>query len=475
MADNSRVLAVRRPVRRAAHMPFRSLAVLYRQLSMVLLSILGAIIVYSFVSLEDSGNSARAMWFMTGAAGLVIIWFLKQFLRRDWLEPPIVYACIFWVFHFGLLFPASISLTVLDTINPWTRVWIDQTDTILALLAALLFLASFATGVLLFYRNNEASVKRTDSSKSPELVGVGWALIGIGWLLVLTAVINLGWRIFLSEYQSFYSVHNSFSWPIVMMATGFMLQIAGGREKQAVLRSLLFLFAPVIIPVMLSGARTAPLFSTAAILSLLTMRGLRLPLKLLIPAIILLLIATATVKDIRQQGLENLINQGAGIEAQDPLSGLTELGGSLRPVSASFDYMRSRGDFFYGETYLFPLTRQVERFTGMRGTVLTDERFIAARVNQLYGSIGYSTVAEAYVNFGVLGITLFAFAWGSLLGWLAGWASTPYRLAILSVLLIPMFVNVRNSFIYVPAWIFLGLLPIVGARVLRTLYTKRIT
>lgn len=446
----------------------RSRAVLYRQLSISLLLIFGAIIIYSFVSFENSGNSARVIWFMTGAVGLLIIWFLKQFLQRDWLEPPIMYAFIFWVFHFGLLFPASISLTILDTINPWTRVWIDQLDTVLALLAALLFLASFAIGALLFYRDNQASAKLADSGKAPELIRVGWALIGISLLLVLAAVINLGWRIFFGGYQSFFVVHNSFSWPIIIMATGFMLQIVGGREKQAILRSLLFLFVPIIIPVLLGGARTAPLFSTAAILSMLSMRGFRLPLKLLIPAIILLLIVIATVKDVRQQGVENLINQGSGITTQDPLSGLAELGGSLRPVSASLDYIRNRGDYFYGETYLFPLTRQIERFTSTRGTVLTDERFIAARVNQLYGSIGFSTVAEAYVNFGVLGIILFAFAWGAILGWLTGWATTPYRLAFLGVLLIPMFINVRNSFIYVPAWIFLGLLTIFVAHLLRT-------
>ncbi len=446
----------------------RSRAVLYRQLSIALLLIFGAITIYSFVSFENSGNSARVMWFMTGAVGLLIIWFLKQFLQRDWLEPPVMYAFIFWVFHFGLLFPASISLTVLDTVNPWTRVWIDQPDTVLALLAALLFLASFAVGVLLFCRDNQASGKPDDSDKAPELIRVGWGLIGIGLLLVFVAVINLGWRIFLGGYQSFYTVHNSFSWPIIIMATGFMLQIAGGREKQAVLRSVLFLFLPVLIPVLIGGARTAPLFSSAAILSLLSMRGFRLPLKLLIPATVLLLIVSATVKDFRQQGVENLINQGAGIAAQDPLSGLAELGGSLRPVSASLDYIRNRGGFFYGETYIFPLTRQIERFTGTRGTVLTDERFIAARVNQLYGSIGFSTVAEAYVNLGMLGVALFAFGWGSLLGWLTGWATTPYRLAFLGALLIPMFINVRNSFIYVPAWIFLGLLAVFVARLLRT-------
>jgi oligosaccharide repeat unit polymerase len=472
LTENIEQLPMRKTTYRAFYKSSRSRANLYKRLSIVLLAILGAVTASSFFSIETNESLMRVIWFMTGATGLLIIWLLKQTMQLDWLMPPVVYAFIFWAFHFGLLFPASISLSVLDTMNPWTKAWIDQPDTISALLAALLFLISFAVGVLLFYRDNQAMAKLTDSDKSPELIRVGWALIGIGLLFILAAVINLGWRIFLGGYQSFYSVHNFFSWPIIIMATGFIIQIAGGQERQAILRSLLFLFTPVIVPVLIGGARTAPLFSMAAILSMLGMRGFRLPLKLLIPATVLLLIITATVKDIRQQGMENLFNQGTGIEAQDPLSGLTELGGSLRPVSASLDYIRKRGDFFYGETYIFPLTRQIERFTGTRGTVLTDERFIAARVNQLYGSIGFSTAAEAYVNFGILGIILFAFGWGAILGWLTGWATTPYRLALLAVLLIPMFINVRNSFIYVPTWIVLGLLPLTVAYLLRNSIRK---
>lgn len=410
----------------------------------------------------------RIIWFATGAVSLFLIWLLKYLLKLDWLNPVLIYAVVFWVFHFGLLFPASISPEVLSTLAPWARTWIDQPETRLALVAAVLFLTSYMLGILSAYRQKPFLLDTPiEDGNAPGLIAVGWMLIGLSILMVLIAIVDLGWRILLRSYSDFYVVHNSFSWPIVIMATGIMLQIAGGRDTSAILKTLGFLFVPLIIPVTIAGARTAPLFSSIAIVSVSTLRGFRIPLRILVPGVLLLLLLIATVKDVRQQGVEAIVSQSRQIEVQDPLAGLAELGGSLRPVSASIDFIRGRGALFYGETYVFPLTRQLERFSGTRGTVLTDERFIAATINRLYGSIGYSTVAEAYVNFGAIGVALFAFVWGVCLGWLTSHAKTPYRIAVLAVILIPMLINVRNSFIYVPAWVFFGLMAIALARAIR--------
>jgi hypothetical protein len=478
MTENLRECRVRTPGRASLHLPSRDRYGLYRRLSVVLLMIVITVVIFGYFNFDDEGSFARFIWFITGAGGLFITWLMKQILKLDWLAPPIVYALVFWVFHFGLLFPASISLNILDTIDPWTRAWIYQSDTLRALFAALLFLASFSVGTLLLYKDIPTLLRHSKEDKSPELVAMGWVLIGMSILLVLIAIINFSWRVFLASYQEFFVIHNSFSWAIVIMATGIMLQIAGGRENKSVLKSLVFLFLPLIIPVMIAGSRTAPVFTSVAIMSVLSLRGLRIPLKVLIPGVVLVLILMATVKDVRQQGITAVIEQSIQVETQDPLSGLTELGFSLRPVTASIDYIRNRGEFFYGQTYYFPFIRQVQRFTGLREASITDERFIGNTITRIYGAsggggLGFSVVAEAYVNGGMLAIVLFGFGWGMLLSGLTVRATTPYRLAVLAAIMIPMLINVRNSFIYVPAWIFLGALTIVAARVLRKQYRRK--
>jgi hypothetical protein len=99
--------------------------------------------------------------------------------------------------------------------------------------------------------------------------------------------------------------------------------------------------------------------------------------------------------------------------------------------------------------------------------VTTDPRFIGEFMNRQYGSIGFSTVAEAYANGGSAGVVLFAIAWGALLGWLERFGGTAYGRALLGVVLLPMLFNVRNSFIFVPAWVGTGLAVVAVAYVLR--------
>lgn len=436
---------------------------LYKQLTTIFLLIVIFVIIITLPGYDHTEPPAEAIWFSTGFISLVIIWLIKQVFDLDWLNPLVVYAIVFWVFHFGLLFPASISSRIFEASPLLYLSWIDSLDTEKALLVSLLFLASFALGIMLFSKPDLTGHDKVQENESPELIKMGWFLIGLSFLLIVWAFFNIGWRIFLLRYRDFLIISTSFSWPIIIMATGIMLQLAGGRQIRAVLKTIAFLFIPIIFPVMLAGVRTAPLFTSAAILSVLSLRGLRIPLKLLIPSVFLLLTLIAFIKDVRQQGWESVLIQGEQIETQDPLVGLGEMGSSLAPVAASFDYIRTRGGFFYGETYLFPFIRQFERFAGTPSSLATDERFIAEHVTKRYAAFGFSTVAEAYVNGSVYGVFIFAFMWGAFLSWLTHKAVTSFRLAFLSIVLIPMFINVRNSFIYVPAWIFLGMCTIFVA------------
>jgi hypothetical protein len=105
---------------------------------------------------------------------------------------------------------------------------------------------------------------------------------------------------------------------------------------------------------------------------------------------------------------------------------------------------------------------------------LYDKRLIATQVDLAYGSIGYSTVAEAYANGGVVGVVLFALLLGAVLGGFESRWRGPYGQAALAVFLIPVMINIRNSFIFVPAWITMGMLPILLARILRKRQLRRL-
>jgi hypothetical protein len=66
-----------------------------------------------------------------------------------------------------------------------------------------------------------------------------------------------------------------------------------------------------------------------------------------------------------------------------------------------------------------------------------------------FGGLGFSAVAEPYLNFGVLGVAGYFFLLGATLGWLdRALTRGPSRrfLAITAVVFMPLLVTVRNDF-----------------------------
>jgi hypothetical protein len=244
--------------------------------------------------------------------------------------------------------------------------------------------------------------------------------------------------------------------------------LASGAAVRHV-RWALALFVVAAVPVFLVGGRSAPMFVTVALVVTAVQRGLVLRLRWLGVAALVLLGAIAVVRVSRERGPETIVDAAAESGPTAPVTGLAELGGSLAPVWAVIDSEQRWGrQYSWGETYLFPLWRIWARFAGAeRGDPATDPRYIATFTNREYGSIGFSTVAEAYANGGTAGVVVFAVAWGALLGLLERSGGTPYGRARLGAVLLPMLFDVRNSFIFVPAWVATGLAIVGSAYLLR--------
>ncbi|MBI5586251.1 MAG: oligosaccharide repeat unit polymerase [Deltaproteobacteria bacterium] len=437
-------------IKRPSYFPFVALA----------LGALAVIISWFEGELFTDPDRARMTWFLSGGLGLAAIFYFTRSLQLDWLSAPVVYACLFWVFHFGLTFPAAIYPGLLDPFPWWERDWLDTAETQQALLLSLLFLFCFLLGSLLpRYRRRllppPAASERKDYAGN--LIWGGWACVIGGALIGVVAMTAFGLSAFLESYEEFFDISHSFSLAIYLITLGLMLQVAGGRPLGKVGLAIACFYLPIAVLTFMAGSRMAPLFSLGVMGVILTRRGLRLPRLGLIAAVFFLLGLVAVVNETRQTGLSHL-HQTTQLASANPLSGLTEVGGSLRSVYALVHEMENFGHgYFYGYTYIYPVVRQVKNLIGSAGyDDYYEVAFIARYIAVHYGAFGFSTVAEAFFNGGVLGVMLFALLWGLILEVLNQRAGTPYGLAILVVVLIPMIVNVRNTFIFVPAWLFIG-------------------
>ncbi len=152
-------------------------------------------------------------------------------------------------------------------------------------------------------------------------------------------------------------------------------------------------------------------------------------------------------------------NQAATVvrKVQDPSwivhKTANETGHTLDTFVRSLELVPGRYDYFRGQTYLDALSRVVpnliwERPDAIVSSVwLTDET--SDRKSEGKGGLGFSIVAEAYINFGLLGAPLLL----GLIGWLHGWAErimTRRRLRVelfvlFTIAELGLLVHVRNS------------------------------
>jgi hypothetical protein len=428
---------------------------LYGILVLALLLIAATLVFWDFAE-----HQWRLLWLAAGGLALAIILVYRRAYRTDWLFPPVVYMVIFWLFHFGLVFPAALRPELLFSMSPWYSKFFTSPEAGKAVIASLLFLTAFAWGVSRRSpRLVRLDVKKT--GRAPELALAGWVVIAFGLVLLATFLANHGIRAFFLPYSEYFEISNTPTYAIFIISFGLILLAAGGISVRAILATGLLTYFPLFLLMMAAGSRTGPLFSVVVLVIIMNLRGIRIPRFWLAAGGLGILVVIATVRDVRSPGLASARATPGTISVGDPISGMTELGGSLCPVIATADYMGSN-PYLYGASYVYPFYRQGARALGRDpGSPDTDVRFIARYITRIYGAVGYSTVAEAYANGGLIAVALFAAAWGLALGLLMRNAGTPYGAALLAAVLIPMMSNIRNSFIYVPAWIFLAAVPLM--------------
>jgi oligosaccharide repeat unit polymerase len=423
--------------------------------------------------IEKTEKAWRLFWLVGGLLALVIIALFKHSQRLDWLSPPVLYMIVFWLFHFGLVFPGAIIPDIIFSLPPWYVHFFTSPDTSIAVFVSLLFLTAFCWGAAC-RSGSYRRIRKGEEEVNPGLrmVGIASILIGVG--IFMAFVLSHGIATFFQSYNEFFLISGAPTTSIFVIAYGLMLILFADRSRRTFLTLGAITYVPLFFLMMASGSRTGPLFSLIVLLAMMNIKGIRLPRLLLIIGSVVGLALIATIRDTRIVGIENARETSSVISIGDPITGMTELGGSICPVVATIDYFRS-GHLLYGESYGYPFFRQVAKLLGRDpGSEESDMRFIARYITRIYGAIGYSTVAEAYANGGMLGIVIFGSLWGLILKLLMKNAGSPLGSSILGVILIPMMSNIRNSFIYVPAWIFMGILPIIVQIIFRSRRRRKV-
>ncbi len=392
-------------------------------------------------------------------AGLCLLfcnWVLLGPLHLRALSPAAVYLNILAVFHLGLVLPIAVGIAV-GPIPAWVRSGSVQSALLLLLLAFGCFVWGAASGAARGRRT--PTHRENDSWHNQALFYCGLAAITAGGAALLWGIHELGFSRFAeATYFETYRLARTydprfFVTSLQLTPMGFYLALAAAPRER--LNTVAWAGAAWAGMIFVLGYRGFALTPAAAGLVILTKRGLRLPRWAFVGGLTAVLIAIPISRQLRDTKLSERTLAASELSLA-PLEAIQEMGGSLRPLVHTIDLMENE-PYRWGRTYWQALEQVVPNLSvHWLGEVYVPveelppshwvSRLAAPWNYQNFGGLGFSAVAEPYMNLGPWGVAM-AF-------WLLGYGlarvdrvdlQRPTQLACLGMVLGPLLWATRNG------------------------------
>jgi hypothetical protein len=370
-----------------------------------------------------------------------------------------IFFSVVGVFHIGLVLANSVNgITDKDTIYQISW-WFYNVETENAIHVVNLAIISFALSAILFSTKTD-DVLNIDSSQiayRKRLFHIGGILLGCFITLFFTLTIATG---AISSYGAYLEVMATnplismiFSYLYFFIGVAFVFVcVSYGKGFGYIYFALFAVWALFAFKI---GLRGEVMFPTAVAGCMLGRKGAPISGYILVIGIVVFLIVTGIVKNARVSG-----DYSADVGV-NPLNAIAEMGSSLRAVQETIKWRKNDNfQLLMGGSYWAPFERQFALFIPQleRIKIEDDGRLLNIVVQKKAGPIGFSAIAEAYINFGEKGVIIVFFLIGWIMAKLDSSATTVRNDILIGVALLPVFVTIRNSFIHVPVQIILGIL-----------------
>jgi hypothetical protein len=390
---------------------------------------------------------------------------LRMTERRIWSASS-VYLVVFCLFHFGAVIPLSLNIIPSSELQLSLSRWFDRTYTHTATLLALLGLFTYVVGVHIASLPNKKENQNADPHEEyirPILAGLSFVLLLSGivvWFVVI--FLSGGIEVIIGSYRDYLDVaalpfigYTSFAYFAISL--GFPLLIATPSSRLKINGTIIFaIWAMVAIPLGLRGEALFPLAAAAVIAAKQRSFSISVVRTLLIAIVLLSLISA--VRQLRQVGIREY--DAIAELRTNPVEALIEMGSSLRPVTEVLVWEAAGEEYILGSSYWAPIERAFRRVVPgiARIPAEQDKRLMNVLVQQRVGPIGFSPIAEAYRNFGYIGVGVFMLLIGLIMGRLDRWPSGLIRNAYIVVIIVPLLIQIRNDFTPVPFQLIAGFL-----------------
>ncbi|MGE6229108.1 O-antigen polysaccharide polymerase Wzy [Paenibacillus chitinolyticus] len=231
------------------------------------------------------------------------------------------------------------------------------------------------------------------------------------------------------------------------LSTGITFAFASGTRKQIFWSAMIFIIPSLLL--LISGNRGEVLYPLAAAIGVLFTRGIRINFKLILGALLLFNVVIPLLQQTRNQELTEFDIRETSVSFVDPMA---EIGYTLRPLVYTVGWMQKGEEHAYGSSYLLPINRLASSFVPfIKKSELEGNYYIKPR---LPGQ-GYSVIAEAYFNFGLIGVIIVQIFLALFIVILGERSSNIPMLALFGAIMAILINNIRNTFIFVPGQLLL--------------------
>lgn len=404
-------------------------------------------------SLETAASVALVVFALALARNVALVGFVSG---------PTMVTLFIGLFHLGLVVP----IVLLGALEPLTHIRKILYDPLLAPAVSLvtLGLAMFSAGVEFANRRTSRGLRpiQPNIARQPTIIHQLWCLF-VFVFCSLYLFFGLTQGILFEERTVYLELKSSgesqlfgISRQLMIMST--FVVVAFSPTRRAILMALALLL--MLLPMLLAGKRGEFLVTAAALGIVFSLRGIRIPVSVVAGSVISVLAAIPILRRIR-----------GGVDAYAAwyLDPFYEMGMSIRNVAYTIDAIQTGATgWWYGSSYLNALWRVIPNIGDIRGTLIggaaseSPGQWLTEVYNPGGAGLGYSNIAEPYLNFGVPGVTAVLFIIGYTLATLERRAQTsPYVLAVHGALLSAILWTARNDCfgVFRPlAWVLLGLL-----------------
>lgn len=372
---------------------------------------------------------------------------------------PILYLGLLSLFHLGLVLPWALGIYDISRI-----VWFNPHGLSRALSLIIYAILSFQFGLFFVFRGRARDPGRPQSDESEvedvDIFTSGVLLFVVAVVLFVAGLMKLDpvgyYRITYSEIFRLQAETDPrfFGSGITIAFIGLYFATVGASRRQL---WIAFLSTTAWVALLFYiGFRGPALIAGLIVCAIALRKGFRFPKWFPWVVTASLLIAVPVERHLRDEPL-NQRSLATSFDDVNILDAPAEMGASIRPLIETADLI-GPANYRHGRTYLVGLEGVLPNLSIRWESTSTESvdnlppsRWITALVDpwafKNYGGLGFSAVAEPYMNFGTPGVILFFFLLGLLLAHLERVSiRSPYALAIWALVVGSLLWTTRNDF-----------------------------